>query len=441
MKKLYAIILIIILVVAIIGFIKYYTSKKAVEKPGQDIPKDILEEPIAGGQQGVIDFLKANGYSNEDINNIKQIIESCQGKFDCVKNKVDSKTLADLQEAIKILNTAVDIYQHNKPSCIATKAAISKLPKKSIGPAIFGRASDITLEKTFDAMKDLGVKTIRIDIDWDIVEVKMGSFDFSYYDNFVKNGHDNNIEILAILTQSPGWASSGVRDAVFYPPKNLKDYTNFVGKVVARYKVNGEFSRQQGWSDGYGIKYWEIWNEPNLQHFWRPKPNVNDYVEMLYQTNNVIRQIDENAIILNGGLSRDIKNPDLDLAGWLDQIYKLGAKDCFDIVNIHPYTFGGPPSLLKNYIQPVRDVMNKYNDNKQIWATEFGYTTGASGWVSEDKQAEYLKQAYQELDKGYFDALFWFDLRDGKNPGLAYGLLYNDFSEKPAYQVYKNEIK
>ena len=86
--------------------------------------------------------------------------------------------------------------------------------------------------------------------------------------------------------------------------------------------------------------------------------------------------------------------------------------------------------------------MAKHADgDKPVWITEFGYITGKKGWVTEKRQAVYLREAYSELVKGHFQALFWFSLGEvGGDNGDNFGLLREDGSKKPAYQIYHDRL-
>ncbi len=329
-----------------------------------------------------------------------------------------------------------NLYDHGTPSCIPTKGSIAK-PGRAINPWPWVHDDD-----AFDLLSDLRVEWIRHEFLWARIEPRPREFTWKESDSIVRDAHAHNIQILGLLDYSAPWANK--RKKEYYPPTNVQDYATFVTEVVRRYKPNGVFAKQEGWTDGYGITHWEIWNEPNGPWFWLPLPNVADYIEMLHQTNRAIRTIDENAVILHAGLDPAGKeiDPGLSFSGFLESMYAKGAKDCFDVVNIHPYFFSdtNPTGLNKTHLNPVKETMAKYGDSgKPLWITEFGYVTGPEGWTSEKRQVQFLKEAYGELSNGSFQALFWFALGDGDNPASEYfGLMRSDRSKKPAYDAYRS---
>jgi hypothetical protein len=100
--------------------------------------------------------------------------------------------------------------------------------------------------------------------------------------------------------------------------------------------------------------------------------------------------------------------------------------------------YGTSPSL--------RSVMVDNGDGaKQIWATEFGAPTDgpAGSHVSEGSQANMIADAYDTWSTyDWGGPLFAYQGRDlGTNTNTRenfFGLLHNDFTEKPAYEAYKS---
>ena len=156
--------------------------------------------------------------------------------------------------------------------------------------------------------------------------------------------------------------------------------------------------------------------------------------------------------VLMGGLSRF-------QAAYLKQIYRNGGKDYFDIVNIHPFTDPLLPNAMEGYRGTYRAVykaMEKYSDtNKPIWFTEIGCPGLASsesvGWWSgkspdEEGQAKWVMKVYQEgLKWPGVQRIFWAFFRDTSghfgNDVDHFGLIRNDFSEKPSYAAYQKIAK
>jgi hypothetical protein len=231
-------------------------------------------------------------------------------------------------------------------------------------------------------------------------------------------------------------------------PNNRWAY--FVNAAVDRYRPGGTLSQQQGWNDARGVRYWEIWNEPDLDTFFTG--TITDYARLLKVGYLAARTADPQAQIVLGGMVQWQK------AGWFSSLLNLIEKDpaavehhyFMDKVAVHNYfwawqTFG--------YLYPDRVQLNSHGlQDIELWVTETGVPVCGEGsfpvcddpqnrWyrASPDEQAAYLIQsaAYAAWLKA--EAYVWFQLFDdcGNQCGVdAYGLLRNDNTPRMSYQTY-----
>ncbi|MEI8176965.1 MAG: glycosyl hydrolase, partial [Candidatus Omnitrophota bacterium] len=197
------------------------------------------------------------------------------------------------------------------------------------------------------------------------------------------------------------------------------------------------------------VRHWEVWNEPDYEFFWKP-PSPAKYVKLLKATSLAAKKIDPGCKIILGGLM-----------GWgapyiyypfIDDVYKNGGKDYFDIAAFHPYTMPHDPekdNLLKLKIEDLVSRMATGGDShKPIWITELGWPsnklldTNSDRGVTPDQQAEYLVKAYGIcLSYPQVKKVFWYGFRDvgtePKNTENHFGLIANDLTPKPSYFAYK----
>jgi hypothetical protein len=120
-----------------------------------------------------------------------------------------------------------------------------------------------------------------------------------------------------------------------------------------------------------------------------------------------------------------------------------------DYGNIHPYPFGEPPeSNIES--QQARAALN--SGGKPVMATESGYHTALDSHeehppVSEGAMATYMPRLFLSYFERGIARTFSYELVDEKpNPELSeqeehFGLLNNDFSEKPAFTALRNLIE
>jgi hypothetical protein len=140
----------------------------------------------------------------------------------------------------------------------------------------------------------------------------------------------------------------------------------------------------------------------------------------------------------------------------LKNLYRLGGKGFFDIVNIHPFI--NPlekdwPQRVQSLHANIRRLMAEFGDgNKKIWFTEIG-CPGVRWWGNDKKwwegrapscgqQARFVADVYGRLLKlDGVEKIFWAFFRDNKDhfkDAVDYfGLVRWDFSRKPAFYAYK----
>jgi hypothetical protein len=292
------------------------------------------------------------------------------------------------------------------------------------------------IQKSLGLMKKAGAGFVRFDFLWQDIEPKEGEFQFAKYDTLVNLAKENNIQVLGILDYSVEWASSCRRWNC--PPVDNKLFVNFTAKVIQRYKDR--------------VKYWEIWNEPDSGIYWTKQDCLKSYCDLLREVYLAAKKIDPDCKILNGGLASGIAS--------VNHLYDNGAKDCFDILNIHIFESPQNPGAIKSviaYPRIARKIMKRNGDgNKELWITEIGCPGVKSGLKvgdtfmgrnpTERRQAEWVKQVYDSLlAEGLANKIFWAFFRDTKEHwknGIDYfGLIRWDFSLKPGFLAYQQSVK
>ncbi|HYG36521.1 MAG TPA: hypothetical protein VEC99_17135, partial [Clostridia bacterium] len=93
----------------------------------------------------------------------------------------------------------------------------------------------------------------------------------------------------------PDWA--GRREPGKSAPVNMDAAAEFAGKLAARYAPGGVLAKQQGWGNSFGVRAWELDNEPeSYRTCW--KKQAADYAEFATKAAARIRQADSEAVIL-----------------------------------------------------------------------------------------------------------------------------------------------
>lgn len=120
------------------------------------------------------------------------------------------------------------------------------------------------------------------------------------------------------------------------------------------------------------ITSWEVWNEQNIGGFWR-RPNPTNYLAVLKTAHQVLKEVDSSNQVVIGGFAG------LNFT-YIEELYRLGAKDFFDVMNFHLYADHGPRNVPEQdfdlKIEQLRALMAKYGDRgKPMWMTETGWPT------------------------------------------------------------------
>jgi len=126
-------------------------------------------------------------------------------------------------------------------------------------------------------------------------------------DAFIVAAHERGLNVLMQAPVvggnaggPPGWA--GRREEGKSAPANMDALAEFAGKLAERYRPGGTLARRQGWGERYGVRAWELDNEPeSYRTHW--KGQAADYAEFVTRTAARIKAADPHALIVAPGLA------------------------------------------------------------------------------------------------------------------------------------------
>jgi hypothetical protein len=244
----------------------------------------------------------------------------------------------------------------------------------------------------------------------------------------------------------------------FAPGKTINPanpWASFVFTTVERYRPQGILARQQGWPHRQGIRYWEVWNEPDYKLFWAG--TVEEYYRLLEVAYKSIKAADPEATVILGGLAF------YDQRDWFPALLRqMGGhpgRAYFDVFSFHHYLSIYASEQL---IRQARDSLDAFGlPHVPIWITE----SGVSVWddypatayqVAPDtpfratmtEQAAYIIQNSALAFYNGVERYYHFRLHDDCGDGLtsAYGLRQNfsphacnpaEGQPRPAYAAYQ----
>jgi polysaccharide biosynthesis protein PslG len=209
------------------------------------------------------------------------------------------------------------------------------------------------------------------------------------------------------------------------------------------------------------IRYYQIWNEPNIYPEWGEQPvSPEGYTELLKVGYSRVKAACPECIVLSGALAQTIPLGPRDLNDFifLQRMYDAGARDYFDVLAMQGYgLWSGPtdrrmrPRVL-NFSRPLylREIMVHNGDAaKPIWITEMNWNAAPSdlpdkpfGFVTPEQQARYAVLAYQRAQKewpwlGVINTWFFKRATDTERdqPMYYFRLVEPDFSPMPVYDA------
>jgi hypothetical protein len=318
--------------------------------------------------------------------------------------------------------------------------------------------SQADLDSYFASLAALGVSWVRFDMDWSAVQPSSATiYNWQGPDRVAAEAARYRINVVGILTYAPLWAlpaNSTCTVDMHCPPADPAVFAHFAAAAAARYKGT--------------INTWEIWNEPNIAQFWYPRADPSTYARYLEAADTAIKQIDPTATVLSGGLAAAAdEGTSLSPTSFLRALYASGAKNYFDAVALHPYSYPVAASFVATWnswqqMSGVHQLMIASGDSaKKIWVTEYGAPTGGPGAskalneLAFNYGSDYMSEAAQEqmmadvmsqyaLNKSWLGPFFWYSLKDNStdksSPENFFGLLRFDGSQKPAYTTYLQAI-
>ncbi|HEX9116801.1 MAG TPA: O-antigen ligase family protein [Anaerolineae bacterium] len=262
-----------------------------------------------------------------------------------------------------------------------------------------------------------GFRWVRLRLPWEKIEPQRGTYDWAATDAVFKAlAAHPALQPLVVLDGSPQWARP-TADAAnpLAPPQTRGDFGKFVAAVAERY--------------GRQVKYYQIWDEPNIAPHWGARPvDPVGYAGLLREASVQVRAADPGAQIVLAALAPNIESGGANQSdlSYLAALYDAGARAWFDVVAAEPYGFSqspdAPPSATAlNFGRAalLYQVMVRHGDAATaLWATAFGWSapvTGGQGpaspWgqVSEAQQAQFTSTALAQARThwSWLGPLFW----------------------------------
>lgn len=289
-------------------------------------------------------------------------------------------------------------------------------------------------EPVLEEIKKLGIHMARIQSGWQKTEKMQGVYDFAWLDNIVDKLIENGIEPLLCLCYG---------NKIYCD--DCENYPNIEHGGVGHFPINTERERK-GWTEyvrnivkhfASRVKYFEIWNEPDVKVFLLTQEIwCETYMEFVKLTAPVIRECAPTASILS--CTALLANG--------ERLVDRGVADFCDIHSFHNYS-AWPETCLGEQSSSMTHIAKKA-PKLRIWRDEAGFPSyndprskGAlSGrYMSEIMQAKFiLRHITTDMSNDFVEKTFYFHAYDFEHfmhiVRYHYGVLrHEEPRRKPSY--------
>ena len=241
---------------------------------------------------------------------------------------------------------------------VSSATAAGPLRTGVVDPVHFASSSE--RDRSFDRVRAAGGTIVRLVLNWNAVApaTRPPGFDasnpsdpaysWSAFDAQVRAAAQRGLDPIVTIVFAPRWATRSAGSSTYRPdPAAL---AAFAEAAARRYSGVGAFPR---------VRYWQVWNEPNRDHFLTPQyaagrmASARMYRAMVEGMAAGVHRADSSNRVVAGGLAPlgRARNP-APLAFMREMlcVSRALARTCdlranpidLDIWSHHPYTSGGP---------------------------------------------------------------------------------------------------
>ncbi len=261
------------------------------------------------------------------------------------------------------------------------------------------------------ACAKVGLRSLRERLSWSAVNPEPGRFEWGRYRTNADIQRAHGIDVYPVFHDTPKWARvAAVDDRGNYPPDDPRTVY--------------EFARRLTLDLGSAVRFFELWNEPDIFFFGGHPWDMAAIIKAGYLG---IKDADPTVGVLKSSRSAG--------AEFWRCLLANGIGPFFDIWNQHFY---GAPEQVFALIQEDRDLMAAAGIDRPIWMTEMGRRSVPANdgtyAIPERLQVSYLLRAYACGLAAGLDRFMYFYLQEFLEYGVnLWGLQRANLDPKPAF--------
>ncbi len=243
------------------------------------------------------------------------------------------------------------------------------------------------------------------------------SYDFTLTDRYVKSIQDAGVEVFYRLGQNI--ENQPLKKYNIYPPKDNKKWARIAEHIIRHYN--------EGWADGYhwNIKYWEVWNEPNLEwdnDKWKVNPRCwAGSPEQFYDFFEVAVKHLKGCFpdLLIGGPAMSGRDPGVrEIPEWYEKLLSEMSKRKVPLDFFAWHIYENDPTIYTDYSFQVRSLLDKYGYSKaesflnewnyiKSWTDDYPYSIRT---LPSPKSAAFVCASMQEGQNCPTDMMMYYDM-------------------------------
>lgn len=238
------------------------------------------------------------------------------------------------------------------------------------------RGSSAYRAEQLPRQRQAGIGLIRQNFDWATIEVRRGRYRFGFYDEMVGAAARNGIRIMPVLYNPPSFHSTAPlrgRERGVYPPRRAAAMGRFARALVRRYGRGGSYWRSHPEVPAAPIRSWQVWNEPNLPVYWRPRPSARAYGRLLRTVYRYIRRSDRRAEVVTAGIPPTTLPGSIPYTRFIRDMARSGGR--FNTLAVNSYARN--TRVLSSTVRSARRAVRRGGRGRaRVWITELGWGTG-----------------------------------------------------------------
>jgi polysaccharide biosynthesis protein PslG len=304
-----------------------------------------------------------------------------------------------------------------------------------------------TTPQTVLEQRTVGVSTTRLFVNWPTVEPAPGQWDWQSSDDQYGQITAGGLRPLIVAFAAPCWARPSTdcsNPNATGPPDPTYDaaWSDYIRQLATRYPA------------AVGI---EIWNEPNLDQFWLPRPDPVRFTQLLSEAYRAVKAVSPTMPVISGGLLLDPPlsgQPVESDTVFLSLMYAAGAKRWMDGLGVHVYPVDydlltptqWDPQAMRDWLGRIEAVRTGAGASSEpLWITEMGVSTATQAdWppaaTPEAQATDLIEMLHIAQDMPDVAAVVIQSLQD-QDPGYAdpnnaintgWGVFSADWTPKPA---------